>query len=74
MNERTIDCFEILVIIAQRVTGYSLTSEKKECLLNLACLGFLYITLLINVLSADYLLLKSYEPLNLKEAILGGLS
>ena len=38
-----------------RVTGNSLTHEKKELLLNLNCLGFLHldVTLLINVFSAN---------------------
>ena len=34
-------------------------TEKEKRLLNLACLGFLCIRLLINVLSVDSLLLKS---------------
>ena len=41
--------------------------EKKDWLLNLACLGFLYVTLLINVYSADPLPLKSPEPLEKKQ-------
>ena len=57
--------FEILVKLLLTYTRCSLTCEKKEWLLNLACLGFLYITL--NVFSADPLLLKSPIPLEMKQ-------
>ena len=64
-----IDCFENFSNYCSSVTGYSLSDEKKDSLLNLACLGFLCITLPINVFSSDRLLLKSLVPL--KKQFLG---
>ena len=51
------------------VTEYSLTREKNEWLLNLACLGFLCVTSLINEFSADPLFLKNLAPLEQKAAV-----
>ena len=51
------------------VTGYSLTGEKKDWLLNLAWIGFLCVTLLINVCSFDPLLLKSLVLLEKKQLL-----
>ena len=65
------DCFQTLVIIAQ-VPLVSLTREKKDQFLNLACVGFLCVTLPINLFSARPLVLKS--PVALKRSIFSGLS
>ena len=48
-----------------------MTREKKESLLSLACLGFLCLTLLINVSSVDPLLLKKPCTPGKKEAAVG---
>ena len=56
MNDKENDCLEILVVTAE-------VSLDIHRLLNLASIGFLCVTLLINVLSADRLLLKGALPI-----------
>ena len=68
MNDEMNDCFEIFGNYCLHITGYSLTGEKKNQILNLAFLGFLCIALLI-VFSADPLLLKSLLPSEEKQSL-----
>ena len=63
MNDKMNDCIEILVIMAH----YSLTHQKEDLLLNLACRGFLCLTLIIDAFSADPHLLESPVPLEKKQ-------
>ena len=66
MNDKINDYIDIFSNYCSSVTGYSLTHEK-DLFMNLACLGFLCVTLLINAFSADPLLLKSLVPLEKKQ-------
>ena len=68
MSDKANDCIKTLVI----VTHVSLDIHwlKEGLTHELACLGFIWVTLLINALCADPLILKSLIPPEKKQLVL----